>query len=58
MTLHRLLAVLVVSYENVTLQYYEKTTNFKAHATRNVKVVVDLKVSDQPLLLLQTETSC
>ena len=28
----------------ITLQYYEKTANFKANATDNVEVVVDLKI--------------
>ena len=28
----------------ITLQYYEKTANFKAHAPENVEVVDDLKL--------------
>ena len=28
----------------ITLQYYKKTANFKAHAPETVEVVVDLKL--------------
>ena len=28
----------------ITLQYYEKTANFKAYAPENVEVVIDLKL--------------
>ena len=40
----------------ITLQYYEKTANFKAHAPENVEVVVDLKLLGvvdelQPIIL-------
>ena len=40
----------------ITLQYYEKTANFKAHAPETVEVVVDLKLLGvvdelQPIIL-------